>query len=134
MLGLLQLCFGLCLHGFFGIPTSESHALVAGVSGAAIALQHSFSGINTSEWAKVLYGLVASTILGFALGFFITKLIEKICKKMDRRKTITFFKKSQILGGATMAFMHGAQDGQKFIGIFLMGVALANGVTNTRKF
>ena len=26
-----------------------------------------------------------------------------------------------------MAFMHGAQDGQKFMGIFLLGVCLANG-------
>ena len=31
-----------------------------------------------------------------------------------------------------MAFMHGAQDGQKFIGIFLLGVALANGFSQTR--
>ncbi len=43
---------------YFGIPTSESHALIAGISGAAIALQGGFSGINGSEWVKVLYGLV----------------------------------------------------------------------------
>ena len=28
-----------------------------------------------------------------------------------------------------MAFMHGAQDGQKFIGVFLLGISLANGQT-----
>ena len=33
----------------FGIPTSESHALIAGISGAAIALQGGFSGINGNE-------------------------------------------------------------------------------------
>ena len=53
----------------FGIPTSESHALIAGLSGAAIALHNSMDGINGGEWVKVLYGLVLSTILGFAMGW-----------------------------------------------------------------
>ena len=50
---------------FFGIPTSESHSLIAGLSGAAIAIQHGIGGINGSEWVKVLYGLVLSLALGF---------------------------------------------------------------------
>lgn len=37
---------------WFGIPTSESHALIAGISGAAIALQRGISGINPGEWIK----------------------------------------------------------------------------------
>ena len=37
---------------WFGIPTSESHALIAGISGAAIALQKSFSAINRWRMAK----------------------------------------------------------------------------------
>ena len=51
---------------------------------------------------------------------------------MDRRKTTKFFKKAQIFSGGAMAFMHGAQDGQKFIGIFLLGISLSNGINNTR--
>ena len=53
---------------YFGIPTSESHALIAGLSGGAIGLQGSFSGINGAEWVKVLYGLVLSSVLGFVFG------------------------------------------------------------------
>ncbi|HRM20561.1 MAG TPA: inorganic phosphate transporter, partial [Trichococcus flocculiformis] len=53
---------------YFGIPTSESHALIAGISGAAIALQGGFGAINGSEWIKVIYGLFLSTILGFGFG------------------------------------------------------------------
>ena len=49
---------------YFGIPTSESHALIAGISGAAIAIQKGFAGINGAEWIKVIYGLVISTVLG----------------------------------------------------------------------
>ena len=39
---------------FFGIPTSESHALIAGITGAAIALHGSFRAVNGSEWVKVV--------------------------------------------------------------------------------
>ncbi|MDF2537660.1 MAG: putative rane protein [Herbinix sp.] len=117
----------------FGIPTSESHALIAGITGAAIALQGG-QGINGNEWIKVIYGLFLSSILGFGLGFFITRLTGFICKPMDRRKTTRFFRTAQVTGGATMAFMHGAQDGQKFMGVFLLGVFLAKGQGNITSF
>ena len=69
----------------FGIPTSESHALIAGISGAAIALQGGVSGINMNEWIKVIYGLILSTVMGFTFGYVITKLIEKICMNIERQ-------------------------------------------------
>ena len=119
---------------WFGIPTSESHALIAGLSGAAIAMHNSFSGINGAEWIKVIYGLVASTLLGFCLGWIIPKLIELICRNIDRRKTTGFFQVSQIFGAGAMAFMHGAQDGQKFMGVFLLGLSLAQGNSNAETF
>ncbi len=112
---------------WFGIPTSESHALIAGLSGAAIALQGGFIGINGSEWVKVLYGLVLSTGMGFGMGWLVVKAIEKIFSRADRRKTYHVFKNAQIAGAAGMAFMHGAQDGQKFMGVFMLGMFLAQG-------
>ena len=111
----------------FGIPTSESHALIAGLSGSAIALHNGLSGINGEEWIKVIYGLVLSTLLGFAMGWICVKLTGLICRRMDRRRTTGFFGKAQIAGGAAMAFMHGAQDGQKFIGVFLIAAMLKDG-------
>ena len=116
---------------YFGIPTSESHALIAGLSGAAIALHNGLGGINGAEWVKVLYGLALSTLLGFGSGFLFTRLTELICRKMDRRKTRPFFRGAQIFGGAAMSFMHGAQDGQKFMGVLILGVYLANGQSST---
>ena len=53
---------------YFGIPTSESHALIAGLSGAAIALQGGLSGINGGEWIKVIYGLILSAAPGICPG------------------------------------------------------------------
>ncbi|MEG2287248.1 MAG: inorganic phosphate transporter, partial [Ruthenibacterium sp.] len=119
---------------WFGIPTSESHALIAGLSGAAIALHGNFSGINPAEWIKVIYGLVLSTGLGFAAGFVCARGIETVCKGVDRKKAAGFFRNGQIFGGAAMAFMHGAQDGQKFMSVFLLGIFLVNGQSNVSDF
>ncbi|MDR0889029.1 MAG: inorganic phosphate transporter [Oscillospiraceae bacterium] len=118
----------------FGIPTSESHALIAGLTGAAIALHGGFGGVNGDEWMKVVYGLILSTILGFGSGFGATRLIERICKNMERGKTTVFFRRAQIAGGASLAFMHGAQDGQKFMGVFLLGTFLAAGNDGVSNF
>ena len=111
----------------FGIPTSESHALIAGLSGAAIALHNGFSGINGAEWLKVIYGLALSTLLGFVLGYVVAKLVALLFRHADRRRANVGFRYAQIGGAAAMAFMHGAQDGQKFIGVFLLGMALSRG-------
>ena len=119
---------------WFGIPTSESHALIAGLSGAAIALHGGLAGINGGEWVKVLYGLALSTGLGFALGWIAVRGVELVCRGMDRRKTLGFFRGAQAVGGAAMAFMHGAQDGQKFMGVFLLGIFLANGQGDVYSF
>ncbi len=72
----------------FGIPTSESHALIAGLSGAAIALHGGLSGINGAEWVKVIYGLVLSTVLGFVLGWLCAKAHRcPLLPRPDRQKT-----------------------------------------------
>ena len=112
---------------YFGIPTSESHSLIAGLTGAAIAIHNGVGGVNMNEWAKVLYGLVLSLALGFATGWVVCKAVGLICARMDRRRTNGFFRWAQIFGAAAMSFMHGAQDGQKFIGVLFLGIAFANG-------
>ncbi len=111
----------------FGIPTSESHSLIAGLTGAAIAISGGVDGVNMEEWVKVIYGLVLSLVLGFAIGWVICKFVIFICRDLDRREANRFFKYAQIFGAAAMSFMHGAQDGQKFIGVLLLGVAFCNG-------
>ena len=111
---------------YFGIPTSESHALIAGITGAAIALPLGIGAVNGGEWIKVLWGLCLSSFIGFGSGFGAVKLIEIICKKMNRSKTTPFFAKGQAAGAAAMSFLHGAQDGQKFMGVFMLGLFLHN--------
>ena len=118
----------------FGIPTSESHALIAGLTGGAIAIHGNLDGVNGAEWVKVLYGLVISVVLGFGLGWLVCKGVVLLFQRADRQKTDGFFRYAQIFGAACMSFMHGAQDGQKFMGVILLSVFLANGQTSVTDF
>ncbi|MGI5963159.1 MAG: inorganic phosphate transporter [Lawsonibacter sp.] len=112
----------------FGIPTSESHALVAGISGAAVALEGTFSCIRWDCWGKVLFGLFFSVVAGFYFSRFSLNWLNKI------HLSPKFYTLAQIPGAACTAFLHGAQDGQKFIGIFLLGTALAQGRGDEQTF
>ena len=106
---------------WFGIPTSESHALVAGISGAAAALEGSLSCIRWDCWARVVLGLLVSVGAGFWAGRRALRALSRLSWS-DR-----LFRRAQIPGAALTAFLHGAQDGQKFLGVFLLGAALAQG-------
>lgn len=111
----------------FGIPTSESHALIAGLTGAALAVSGGLDGVNMGEWAKVIYGLIFSTVLGYLAGWGIAKVIPIVCAKADRRRTNDYFGRMQVYGAAGVALMHGAQDGQKFMSTAMLAIALSMG-------
>lgn len=104
---------------FFGIPTSESHSLIAGITGSALAMG-GLGAVNMSEWSKVLIGLVISSIIGFGGGYGVAKLIQKIFLRVNRRSANNFFTVGQAISAAANAFLHGAQDGQKFMGVFML--------------
>lgn len=112
----------------FGIPTSESHALVAGVSGAAVALEGSLSCIRWDCWGRVLLGLALSTAAGFCGGFWAQRGLSRHALPKGPVRL------AQIPGAAAVSFLHGAQDGQKFLGVFLLGVALAQDRGDERTF
>ena len=115
----------------FGIPTSESHALIAGLTGSAIAAQGGISGVNGSEWFKVIIGIAVSITLGFAFGWLICKGVTILFRNVERKFAQKFFNNAQILGAASMAFMHGAQDGQKFMGVIILCSVLAKSMNST---
>ena len=110
---------------FFGIPTSQSHSLIAGLTGAAIAAVGSFDAINWGEWMKVIYGILLSTFLGFGMGWLTAKVIARLCRNVQRAKANQVFHWGQIIAGAGVAFMHGAQE---FMSVFMLGIALAAGL------
>jgi len=107
----------------FGIPTSETHELVAGLTGAGLATGGP-SVLLWEGWQKVLVGLGLSTILGFSLGFLVMLAIYWLFRRASLTSIRTVFGRLQILSAAFMAFSHGSNDGQKFMGVFSLALVL----------
>lgn len=106
-----------------GLPTSESHALVAGLSGAALATAGP-SALLWDGWQKVLVGLAFSTFFGFGGGLLLTTLVFRLFFRARPGTVRNVFGRMQILSSAFMAFSHGNNDGQKFIGVFTLALFL----------
>ncbi len=107
----------------WGLPTSESHALIAGLSGAGLATAG--PGVLLWDgWSKVLLGLVFSTFLGFAAGLGLTVAIYWTFRRWKPGAVRALFGRLQLLSAAFMAFSHGSNDGQKFIGAFTLTLVL----------
>ena len=111
----------------FGLPTSESHGLIAGLTGASLATAGP-EVLLWEGWQKVILGLAFSTFLGFFAGLIIVTVIMKIFGKFENKPAKAFFSKAQIFSAAFMAFSHGSNDGQKFMGMFALAMVLG-GVT-----
>ena len=125
--GLVAIIVFAVVAWYFGIPTSESHALIAGITGAAISIGGFSGSVSKSEWLMVIIGLGVSSVIGFGSGFLSTKLVELLFRNVKRNSANKFFNSAQIASGASMAFLHGAQDGQKFMGVFMLGIYLSKG-------
>lgn len=115
-----------------GIPSSSSHALVGGLAGAVVVsvgidhvvwgfteLSHGrFTGIT-----KVLLALLLSPLLGFWVAFFIQKLMTRLLA--GARPIINRdLRRAQYFTAAWLAFSHGANDGQKSMGILTLVLML----------
>jgi PiT family inorganic phosphate transporter len=105
----------------YGIPTSETHEMVAGLAGAGLATAGT-SVLLWDGWQKVLLGLGISTIAGFILGYIMMLLIYWFFRKASNTGIKVTFGRLQILSAAFMAFSHGSNDGQKFMGIIAMAL------------
>ena len=106
-----------------GLPTSESHALISGLAGAALATAGP-GALLWEGWQKVLVGLLFSTFLGFGLGWLIVVAIFWLFRRSHAGRVRAVFGRLQILSAAFMAFSHGSNDGQKFIGTFTLALLL----------
>lgn len=119
---------------FIGLPTSESHALIAALTGAAVATTGSLDSADPEKWCSVLIGLLISTLPVLLFAFFIYKLTAKAFEGQDRRSTMRYFRRVQFISAGSSAFIHGAQDSQKFIGVYLLGLTFLGKHTVGERF
>ena len=120
---MIGIIFWSTLAWYWGLPTSESHALIAGLTGAGLATAGPES-LLWSGWSKVLIGLVFSTFLGFFGGLLLMALLYRMLANSRPGTVRRLFGRLQILSAAFMAFSHGSNDGQKFIGVFTLSLLL----------
>jgi inorganic phosphate transporter, PiT family len=120
---MIGIIFWSTMAWYYGLPTSESHALIAGLTGAGLATAGPESLLWTG-WSKVLIGLVFSSFLGFFGGLLLMALLYRALAHSRPGKVRRIFGRLQILSAAFMAFSHGSNDGQKFIGVFTLALLL----------
>jgi len=112
---------------YYAIPSSKSHELIAGLTGASLASAGQ-SVLLWSGWRKVLIGLGFSTILGFSFGMIIMGLLYWLLRHTRLSSIRNAFSRLQIVSSAFMAFSHGSNDGQKFMGVFSLALVLGGAV------
>jgi PiT family inorganic phosphate transporter len=114
------------LTWWLGLPTSSSHALIGGFSGAGVA----YGGWKVLHFDKMLViveFIFLSPLIGFALGFFIICLLFWICKNKRPGAVDKGFRKGQLVSAALYSIGHGANDAQKTMGIIL-ALLIAQGI------
>jgi PiT family inorganic phosphate transporter len=105
---------------YLGFPSSSSHALVGGIIGAVV-MHTGWSVIQWNGLGKILIALFTSPIIGFAVGWLLLKVILFLARNATPRVN-TFFKRSQIITGITLALSHGTNDSQKTMGIITLAL------------
>lgn len=119
--------------GFFcwsrGIPASKSHSIIAGITGAALAL-NGIDGVVPEEWINVIWGFVYPLVFGFLLSYILTRVVVFLFAHANRQKANRCASRYQIACSAILSLLHGGQDGQKFVSIALLGMSLSMGVSD----
>ncbi|MFA5221549.1 MAG: inorganic phosphate transporter [Methanoregula sp.] len=103
---------------YVGLPTSSSHALIGGLTGAGI----SAAGIAAIKWStvgKVALFMVLSPLVGLVCGFLFMAAILWITRGANKPVAEGYFKKLQLCSAAAYSFSHGTNDAQKTMGIIL---------------
>ncbi|MDE1724651.1 MAG: inorganic phosphate transporter [Thaumarchaeota archaeon] len=109
-----------------GLPTSSSHALVGGIIGAGIA----GVGPNVIIWdgiGKVVTGILVSPIAGFGAAFVAGLVVMAVFAKAKPHAVNSAFGRLQLISSTYFSLTHGANDGQKTMGIIAL-ILLTQGV------
>jgi len=106
---------------YYGLPSSSSHAIIGGISGAVIA----HAGVTALKWAglkKIVMSLIFSPILGTAVGFIFMIILYQVFRNSSPSILNKNFRRLQVVSAALMAFSHGTADAQKSMGVITMAL------------
>lgn len=111
----------------WSIPVSETHGLIGGIIGAALATTFNLSVVNWTGLSKVFIAIVASPLFGFWGAMLAMKLLYLLCYRLPAAPAYFVFTNLQRLSAAFMAFSHGRNDAQKPMGILVLALAIHYG-------
>lgn len=102
---------------WLGLPTSSSHALIGGLSGAAVAVA-GWRSLVTSGLRKIGVFIVLSPLIGLALGVTLMIIVLWMFHRTKGVATLNRgFRRTQLLSAAAFSLGHGANDAQKTMGV-----------------
>ena len=104
------------LTWFYGLPTSSSHALIAGFAGAGIAAAGP-QVVVTSGITKVVVFVFVSPVIGLVLGLFFMSVVTFVVRHSTPARVDSTFRRLQLLSAALYSLGHGTNDAQKTMGI-----------------
>src|SRR6266436_2188343 len=104
------------LTWLYGLPTSSSHALIAGFAGAGVAA----SGprvIIASGLTKVFLFIFISPALGLIFGVIFMSATMVMVRHSTPARVDSLFRRLQLVSAAFYSLGHGTNDAQKTMGI-----------------
>ncbi|MEP6802381.1 MAG: inorganic phosphate transporter [Acidobacteriota bacterium] len=110
---------------YFGIPSSSSHALIGGYSGAAIARVGVRAIVPGAAWVKTLSFIVLSPLIGMIFGFGLMVAVSWTFRRAAYASVDRWFRRAQLVSAAFFSLSHGTNDAQKTMGI-IAGLLVAN--------
>jgi len=117
---------------YFGLPSSSSHALIGGLIGSAL-IAGGFQAIVLTGIQKTLTFMVISPIAGFVIAFVFALVIMYFFRKTSHSKVNKVFGKLQIASSTFFSLTHGANDGQKTMGV-ITALLIAGGLLHSKSF
>jgi PiT family inorganic phosphate transporter len=117
---------------YFGLPSSSSHALIGGLIGSAL-LAGGTSALVLPGIEKTLTFIVISPTLGFCSAFGIAIIIMYLFRKYTASYVNKIFGRLQICSSIFFSLTHGANDGQKTMGI-ITALLISGGMLDSTSF
>jgi inorganic phosphate transporter, PiT family len=114
------------LTWWWGLPSSSSHALIGGLSGAGIAYS-GFDVINTAKLFPTLEFIILAPLIGLVLGGLLMFLVYWAFRRVRPKKVDSVFRVGQLFSAAAYSIGHGGNDAQKTIGV-IWAVMIAGGM------
>jgi PiT family inorganic phosphate transporter len=105
-----------------GLPSISTHALIGGLIGAAL-VQSGSGGVQWHGLAhKVVIPAIASPLLGFVGAFVVLLAVFWVFQWAAPDVANRGFRTAQVLTGSFVAFIHGANDSQKTMGVLTLAL------------